>query len=358
MILKVLGQLRGYVRHRDRKIVVITAISIIICCVLVGCPEREPRPSPEEIVRCCVGNINTSPELKREIRIYLDGSLSMRGYVNYQGNTNTVFGRVIQGLRSLHLPKYETLFYKLGRGEPAGLEPNQFWLMSKRDGISLYDQGETHLDLTIAGFLAQDKPAGAYLVITDGVQASKSGSNYPAFVDPIIEWLERGDHILHIYAFRGEFNGTVYGPETGNRFKYSSTPDDTSTYRPFYIYAFIMDKDIEDRISQNIQGIGGEYHLLDLSEDIVRGIKRLAFKTGDKSCLKRLKTEKRMGYVIQYLRGRCKDRDSGREPRLRIEAEIAPTPFGGEFLKKMKNNKDMVMVGGEIREWKRREGVR
>ncbi|MFQ5901832.1 MAG: hypothetical protein ACE5IH_09790, partial [Thermodesulfobacteriota bacterium] len=354
---------RRYLKWRDSKNLKIIIFLIICYSVLIGCEKGASQsPSVPDIVKCCsVNSADTTPstELQRRIKIYVDGSGSMKGYVNRNGTT--IYGRVIEHLRNLSISGYSVSFYRFGQGTPTELQPDQFWQMRSRQGNSLYNQTYTQLGLTIANFLKEDPPASAYLVITDGVQALSGGSNYPAVVDPINRWLRENNHIFHIYAFRSEFSGYLYPPRAP-MFRYQ-TGQESSTFRPFYIYAFVLDQGLEEEISRYM-GRARVYHeLLNFSEEIINRLKSVKFSVGDRSCLTKEKKRKdKIGRVIEFLSCSrreasflsCSRRETSNEAKIKAILEIDPTPFGRRILQSLKD----VRVKGNIWRWVKKEMIK
>ena len=344
----------------------VVTIIFVIFCSLWSCTKSTPPPPSDKIAKYCFQDTDNSQsplELRREIEVYVDGSGSMRGFVNTQGNT--VFSRLMRGLASFSLPQYEISFFKFGTGNPQGLDSGEFWQMSSNRG--LFDQSTTRLDSTIGSFLKEERPAGVYLVITDGVQASPRGCDYPSFVNPMNQWLgENKDHILHIYAFRDKFNGTIWSANTGNHFHYESNPNNPASFRPFYVYAFILDRNLENRFIAEMQNIirdlGVKYRFLNFSDQIIKKRRELDFKLPVKlerrdkkknRFRKYYKPKEERGKTIIFLRWPDMEKGLG-EGYLKVKFGLDLTNFGREISQDLDRR---VRRDVKIWHWKREKKV-
>ena len=344
---------------------IIVGVGIVVTlCQLLGCTKSTPPPPTDEIVGIVFkdnDNSRSVSELRTEIEIYVDGSGSMRGFVNQQGNT--VFSRLMRSLASLSLPQYGVSFFKFGTGNPQELSLQEFWQMSSNQ--SLFDQSTTRLDLTMRSFLEEERPAGAYLVITDGVQASPIGCDYPSFVNPINQWLGKNNHILHIYAFRGEFNGTIWSANTGNHFHYESNPNNPASFRPFYVYAFILDRNLENRFIAEMQNIIRDLevrcHFLNFSDQIIKksGLEfklpvKLERRDKKKNRFRKYyKPKEERGKTIIFLRWPGMEKGLG-EGYLKVKFGLVLTDFGREILQNLDRR---VARDVKIWHWKREKRV-
>lgn len=336
---------------------------VMILSPLLGCEKSTQPPPTDKIVNIVCKDTDSSqfsPELRREIEIYVDGSGSMKGFVNEQGNT--IFSRLMRDLASFYLPEYGVSFFKFGTGEPQELSLRRFWQMSTNQ--NLFDQTTTRLDSTIRSFLKEENPASAYLVITDGVQASPIGCDYPSFVNPINQWIGEKNHIFHIYAFRGDFNGIIYSANTGNHFHYESDPHNSASFRPFYVYAFILDRNLEERIIARIQNIiqdlGVESHFLNFSDQIIKKREldfelpvKLQRKDKNKTSFRKYYTKEVMGKTVKFLRWLDKEKGLD-EGYLTVKFGLDLTDFAREISQDL-NRK--VIRDVKIWHWERERSV-
>ena len=340
-------------------------VTVVTLCQLLGCTRSTPPPPADKIVERAeryfqyTDNYQFPPELRKEIEIYVDGSASMRGFVTTQGNT--VFSKLMRGLAS-SFPEYGISFFKFGTGNPQRLSLQEFWQMSS--SRKLFDQSTTRLDSTIRSFLEEENPASAYLVITDGVQASPIGCDYPSFVNPINQWLGKNNHILHIYAFRSEFNGIIYSADTGNHFHYESDSHNPASFRPFYVYAFILDRNLEEEIIARMQDImqdlGVESHFLNFSDQIIKKREldfelpvKLQGKDKNKNSFREYYTKEVMGKTVKFLRWLDRGKGLG-EGYLKVKFGLDLTDFGKEILQDLDRK---VMIDVEIWHWRKERKV-
>lgn len=356
---------KSYLFKNTTSFLIIVGIMVILC-QLLGCKKSIPPPPTDKIIERAeryfldTNNLQSPPKLRKEIEVYLDASGSMRGFVNRHGNT--VFSRLIRKLASFYLNNYGVSFFKFGIGEPQKLSLQKFWQMSTNQ--NLFDQSTTHLDSTIRNLLEEKNPASAYLVITDGVQASSIGCDYPSFVNPINRWLGGKNHIFHIYAFRGEFNGTIWSANTGNHFHYKSNLHDPASFRPFYVYAFILDKNLEKSIMNNMRSLGIDYHFLNFSDQIIRERHELDFKLPvklerrdkNRNRLRRYYNPREVrGKTIEFLRWPDMENGGGKG-YLQVKFGLDLTDLGRKILPYVNNTRMAIDV--KIWQWKREKKIK
>ena len=251
-------------------LILIVAIMVISFCV--QCSKFEP--TPIQIKACFEKNVNipVSEKPKKLVKIYIDGSYSMNGFVRMDGNT--VFGQMLERLRSMNLREYSREFYKFEEeikritDEDVHTAQSQRWFFGGKD---------TRLSDVCAQFLKpalKEQPA-AYVIITDGVQSIPGEvSDYVKVSNQINQWLKSNS--FQIIAMRSQFAGE-FCSETKKqmksesiKFSYSSSEGAVKTYRPFYLYIFATDTAFTKAMVSRMQPekISPDYHLIDVSSNI------------------------------------------------------------------------------------------
>lgn len=328
---------------------------LLLCLSLIGCKKSTPPPPAEKVIEQCLqagGDPGHGFQSAREIKVYVDGSISMRGFVKRQGNTS--FNRLLSALASFSPADYSIRFFKFGDGEPRSLNQDRFWRMSR--DRNMFDQSTTRLDLLINAIRNNPAPSGAYLVITDGVQESPAGSNYPSFVRPISEWLADGKHPdLSIFAFKSEFQGAIYPANTGGRFNYNGD-------RPFYLYAFLLDDALEEELTRNIaRASANNFHMLDFSGPIRKKDGEMDFELPArigrvKNRLRRYcKIKQARGKTVIFLRwlNMIREEASG-QGYLRVDFSEDLTEFARDVLHDLDSN---LKTEVQIWSWERKKKV-
>lgn len=166
-----------------------------------------------------------------ERRVYIDSSLSMKGFVNAENHSTfdellDEMGNVLPGCR---LYKY---------GQTGGSPPEKLSDLFTQVGFgrelhtsSFYNLSYNPDDRLIDAFANEDQPTLSVL-ITDGVYSEPQGSTSPPVVDAIQKWMERG-RVVGILAFKSSFNGPLYSER-----RRAMMPVLSVESRPFYAFVF------------------------------------------------------------------------------------------------------------------------
>ena len=165
-----------------------------------------------------------------ERRVYIDSSLSMKGFVNAENHTTfdellDEIGNVLPGCR----------LYKYGA---SGRPPETLSALFTQVGFdreihtsNFYNLAYNPDDRLIDSFTSDDRPVLSVL-ITDGVYSEPEASTSPPVVDAIQRWMQRG-RVLGILAFTSSFNGPFYSERRRAMLPTFSVPS-----RPFYAFIF------------------------------------------------------------------------------------------------------------------------
>lgn len=166
-----------------------------------------------------------------ESRVYIDSSLSMKGFVNADNHTTfdellDEIGNVLPGCR---LYKY---------GQPTDRAPENLSDLFTQVGFSreihtadFYNLAYNPDDRLIDS-LTRDDRAVLSVLITDGVYSEPQGSTSPPVVDAIQRWMQRG-RVLGILTLNSSFNGPFYTERRRAMLPAFSVPS-----RPFYAFVF------------------------------------------------------------------------------------------------------------------------
>jgi hypothetical protein len=253
-------------------------LSIVMLIVLSFCLQcSKYEPTPKQIVDCFKkdekGAVSIKP--KNLVKIYIDGSYSMAGFVRPEGNT--VFGQMLEKLRSMTLPGYTKEFYKFA-GEIEQIQDKdvhtahyQRWFFGGSD-TKLSDVSDMFLKCP------PNSLPSAFVVVTDGVPSVPGeASDYVKVSNKVNQWLLK-KYVFQILAMRSQFNGEICS-ETNKqkgvgsyKFPYSSVEKEIKTYRPFYLYIFAPDRDCVEEIVSQIKPnkISPDYQFIDFSSRIFK----------------------------------------------------------------------------------------
>lgn len=165
-------------------------------------------------------------------RVYLDASLSMKGFTSVEEG-NTTFGQLVEGLGD-DLPGCQ--LYKYGQRGRQQVADGVSFIESARFGRELrqpkfYDLDYNPDDRLLTHLAEEEQPAFSVL-ITDGVYSVPDGTTSPLVVEAIKKWIDRG-YALGIFIFKSPFRGTIYAEN-----RPVSVRDISVRERPFY--AFVL----------------------------------------------------------------------------------------------------------------------
>ncbi len=191
------------------------------------------------------------PVLNR--RVYIDSSLSMKGFANAENHTTfdellDEIGNVLPGCK---LYKYG----QTGSRPPQNLSDlfTQVGFGREIHSPGFYNLSYNPDDLLINAFANEDQPTLSVL-ITDGVYSEPEGSTAPPVVDAIQKWMQ-GGRVLGILEFKSSFNGPFYSEH-----RRTMMPVVSVESRPFYAFVFSPTEqgftDLEEKLRSRFQDVG------------------------------------------------------------------------------------------------------
>lgn len=229
----------------------------------------------------------TSVKATNDLVVYLDTSGSMAGYLSRDGQT--IFGKTLRELR------YVTGTFSGGSdvkvlvrhvGSDVGPTLPDIDLTTASQDPSVFRAGETNLAGAISSFKispqtqqqaklaergdgsngqteAQDAspPARFHVLVTDGVQSTKKGSNVQdctAGSDQFCVRQKIGELLRQgwggcVLGIRADFHGKVYSEVNGTAIQYETRSNDPSSFRPFYLYIFSPDPAALDSLIKSLK---------------------------------------------------------------------------------------------------------
>ncbi|HEX7316655.1 MAG TPA: hypothetical protein VF297_22325 [Pyrinomonadaceae bacterium] len=164
-------------------------------------------------------------------RVYLDASLSMRGFAAFE--EGTTFGTLVEGLGD-DLPGCQ--LYKYGQRGRGPAPDGAALIQAARFGRELrrpqfYDLDYNPDDRLLTQLAEEESPAFSVL-ITDGVYSVPDGATSPPIVEAVNKWFDRG-YAFGIFVFKSPFRGTIYAEN-----RPVGVPNVSVGERPFY--AFVL----------------------------------------------------------------------------------------------------------------------
>lgn len=201
-----------------------------VCLALVGCGSSRTAKTGELTPE--LPNFQKSEEINADI--YIDGTTSMYGYVNYPGGT--IYANAVKNSdRTIteNWKKSDTEFIKFG-DDFKKLSRDEFLQMNQ---AGFYDQKDTSLQKVVEQ--ADNKKLN--VIITDLFQTNQD-------IDSLMASLKNkglaDGNAVSIIGMKSQFNGKIF--DIGKNLSsvdYAST-DDPQTYRPFYLLVFGNENDV------------------------------------------------------------------------------------------------------------------
>jgi hypothetical protein len=212
-------------------------IALALCVVACGTKSKAARASRDlalSITQSLHPQTRTpsQPASIDEKRLYLDASLSMRGFVNPQNHSE--FDQVIDGLGDI-LPGCRVFKYGQSGSEPPAnasdlITPVGF-------GRELHEPGfyswRFNPDDRLIDKLANESGSVLSVLLSDGVYSEPAGSTSPPVVTAMQRWLQKG-RPLGIFMFKSSFDGPFYS----ERGRTTSGVRVSVKARPFYAFVF------------------------------------------------------------------------------------------------------------------------
>ncbi|MEA2175513.1 MAG: hypothetical protein QOD00_3105 [Blastocatellia bacterium] len=218
-----------------------TALCVLLALLAViasGCSNNAARGSRDLAARITrdssaqKGSSPAPPPASEERRVYLDASLSMKGFVNSAQHTQ--FDKFVEAIGDA-LPGCQLYKYGQKKGET---NPNNPSLTERsRFGRELHAQDFYdrlyNPDDKLIGQLADEEHPALSVLITDGVYSEPQGATSPPVVQAIQRWMDRGN-TFGIFILKSKFDGPFYS-ETNRRMMNGFPPINE---RPFYAFVF------------------------------------------------------------------------------------------------------------------------
>lgn len=220
-----------------------------------------------------------------DLIVYLDGSGSMRGYVNQRGASayrETL--RLLTEIGPLFEPPMRIQFRRVG----GVVEPPRPWaaLTPTPDTEAFYNLPDTDLAAAVRSFSVnlEGKPKGPpprmHVLVTDGVQSIGTTLSV-AFRDECLKLLAGRDGNppwqATLFGIRSQFDGRVFSELDRKQVITYRTEEDRQTWRPFYLLVFSSDASQHDnnvaRLRRELRKLESkpEIHELPLSACFVAG---------------------------------------------------------------------------------------
>lgn len=220
---------------------------ISLCLWLVGCAvaslgcsnkaAQVSRDKAAEIWRTLPSPSAASTEPVEERRVYIDASLSMKGFVNPEQRTPfneliEYLGDVMPGCRPY---KYGAMARAGGadgvRGAGLTVEAVGFGLELRRP--EFYGMTFNPDDRLIKRLVEEERPALS-VMITDGVYSEPEGATSPPVVEAVQSWVEKG-RAFGLFMLKSPFTGRFFYSERAREMR---PIQHTIAARPFYAFVF------------------------------------------------------------------------------------------------------------------------
>ncbi|EFA70992.1 hypothetical protein [Cylindrospermopsis raciborskii] len=224
-------------------------IMLLLSLFIVACNKEEELKC--EIAHTPVENTNTSKSNNLSVRIYLDGSGSMLGYVK-SGETN--YGKTLRSIRNVFelSDKLPVEYYRIG-------SPMQKITSSEyyNSGISsvFYDGSsnqfpEVSSPIDAAIVPPEKEQKKMTVIITDLQQNSGDVTKLNKVINDTYYNIDNRDYAVGIWAIKSEFDGKIYLEGNNPRSFNYSTGQEPAKFRPFYVLFIGPYGDIKHYFSQ------------------------------------------------------------------------------------------------------------
>ena len=220
------------------------AIRYVVDCVLLagfvlvtsGCANKVVQASRTQAEKITANSPvpprgSQSGSDSRQRRVFLDASLSMKGFVHPAEHSR--FDEFLDAIGDV-LPGCQ--LYKYGRRAGKSLGQEESLTEQVRFGSELHQPDFYSLaynpdDLLIEQFNKED-PASVSVIITDGVYSEPQGGTSPPVVQAIQGWLDKGN-TFGILILKSRFDGPFYSEH-----ERAMLPRFSVAERPFYAFVF------------------------------------------------------------------------------------------------------------------------
>ena len=222
----------------DIRVTVKTTVAIVIVLAFcnTACREKKRVAQGSRSLAAKLSSVpDRSPDPTRsdidEQRVYLDASISMKGFVNEK--KHSPFDDLIEGIGD-DLPGCK--LYKYGQRGSEAPKSSAELIELTTFGLELHRPGFYSLsynpDDRLIGELAKEDRSVLSVLISDGVYSEPKGSTTPPVVEAITSWINRG-RVFGILVFKSSFNGPFYSERLR-----TILPTLSVSSRPFYAFVF------------------------------------------------------------------------------------------------------------------------
>ena len=167
------------------------------------------------------------------VDVFIDATISMKGFSTVAGVTTTVMDLFLEDLESAVLTSWKSSdlkYFKFGTMVREVLRPE--FLQAKETGF--YNEPGIREKTNIDSVIDRTDPKRVSIVITDLFQTDGDAS---LIVRRIKERCFRRGIQLGIVGIPGDYEGVVYDTKVPP-YTYKSSPNQPETYRPFYMLVF------------------------------------------------------------------------------------------------------------------------
>lgn len=160
--------------------------------------------------------------------IYVDGTLSMQGYV---APTDSRYADTLQLLKDV-APSSKTKYYQFGQ-KSQEINGDRY-LDARNEGFYTANIGQSNFDVAqIQSPISSPQNDGLSIIVTDLYQKSADSGEIAEQLDE--NYLKKG-MAVGVLAIRSEFKGKIYDVGRKNEdFYYTTEGKKTNQYRPFYL---------------------------------------------------------------------------------------------------------------------------
>jgi hypothetical protein len=224
--------------HLDVRLIMKATVAIVILLALcnTACREKKRVAQGSRNLAARLSSVtDRSPDPPRsdidEQRVYLDASISMKGFVNEKKHSpfDDFIEEIGDDLPGCKLYKYGQKGSDAPKSSSELIELTTFGLELHRPGFYSLSYNP---DDRLINELAKEDRSVLSVLISDGVYSEPKGSTTPPVVEAISSWISRG-RVFGILIFRSSFSGPFYSERLR-----TVLPTLSVASRPFYAFVF------------------------------------------------------------------------------------------------------------------------
>lgn len=201
-----------------RSIAILFLLSVSVLSISCGSKCDPPPPIAD-------AEILDKTNATRQTDVYLDGTLSMQGFTNMNGDLS-IYQRVIPVLE--RIAPGDVTFWKFGN-EPKAIGRSEYL---QADKPAFYPNSKDLEETRIQKVLQNVDTTHLTVIVTDLFQES---ADINQLISTIKEKFIKANISVGIMGVKSQFDGTIYDVGTNNRtFRYASGGD-PQRFRPFYM---------------------------------------------------------------------------------------------------------------------------